>query len=352
MLALALALVTAGCKPRAREPDPKALHGAVPDHPLPKPDFTLTATDGSRFSFRERTDGYLTLLFFGYTNCPDVCPVHMANLGAVMKKLPDEVTRRIRVVFVTTDPARDTRERLIAWLAHFDPSFIGLTGTEDEVVQAQRAAHIMPAQRDTTAGMNYTVGHAAYIIAYTPDNVGRAIYPSGVRQADWAHDLPLLLSLSGPAVRGGPAPASKPPTSEPSAPGAPVPEPSSPKLPVRVSGAYVLAMPGSDVAVAYFTVENQGTEAVTLSSAKSDVAREASFHRQRRAGNVVRMQATGPLTIPAGKSVRLDEGGIHLMLSALTRQLEPGDTVVVQLDFAGHGVVTVRAPVRPYGSEQ
>jgi protein SCO1/2 len=71
-------------------------------NPRPKPDFTLTATDGTPFAFHRDTEGYLTLLFFGYTSCPDVCPVHMANLAAALHKLPDRISGA-KVVFVTTD---------------------------------------------------------------------------------------------------------------------------------------------------------------------------------------------------------------------------------------------------------
>ena len=81
----------------------------------------------------------MTLLFFGYTYCPDVCPIHMANIAAVKKKLPPDVASRLKVVFVTTDPERDTPERITQWLSHFDRSFIGLTGTLEEVNEIQRA---------------------------------------------------------------------------------------------------------------------------------------------------------------------------------------------------------------------
>src|ERR1035438_7940133 len=81
--------------------------GGLVTPPLPKPGFVLTDTSGAAFDFRQRTDGYVTLLFFGYTYCPDQCPMHMANLGAALKKLPAEIANQVKLVFVTTDPARD-----------------------------------------------------------------------------------------------------------------------------------------------------------------------------------------------------------------------------------------------------
>ena len=98
--------------------------------PLPRPDFTLTDTAGRPFAFSKATSGRLTLLFFGYTSCPDVCPAHLARLAAGLKALPPEQRDAVDVVFVGVDAERDTRERVRAWLDHFDPRFVGLTGSE------------------------------------------------------------------------------------------------------------------------------------------------------------------------------------------------------------------------------
>jgi len=194
-LALVPALLALGCADRTLSRSGYA--GVELDPPAPKPEFVLTDTQGAPFDFRARTAGYVTLLFFGYTHCPDVCPVHMANLGAVLNRLPDEISRQVRVVFVTTDPARDTPERLSTWLAQFDADFIGLTGSPQEVERAQVAAGVAPARPDSTGGADYAVGHAAQVMAYTPDGVGRVVYPSGTRQVDWAHDIPLLARAGG-----------------------------------------------------------------------------------------------------------------------------------------------------------
>jgi protein SCO1/2 len=161
--------------------------------PWPKPDFTLLTTRGERFEFRSDTDGYVTLLFFGYTNCPDVCPVHMANIAAVLPKLPPQVATAIKVVFVTTDPERDTPERLESWLSGFDPRFIGLVGSLEAVNKIQRDVGLAPATRLGDRDDGYRVGHAAQVVAYTRDNQAHVVYPFGTRQADWAHDLPILV---------------------------------------------------------------------------------------------------------------------------------------------------------------
>jgi protein SCO1/2 len=168
--------------------------GALLATPRAKPDFTLTDTAGRPFDFRTETEGYLTLLFFGYTHCPDICPLHMANLAAVLRTLPPEVTERIKVVFVTVDPERDTPSVLRTWLDHFDPRFIGLTGSTEAVEAAQRVTGVPVAQREDLGNGQYAMSHAAYVIAYTTDNLAHIAYPSGVQPSDWAHDLPKLVT--------------------------------------------------------------------------------------------------------------------------------------------------------------
>jgi protein SCO1 len=167
--------------------------GGVVTPPLPKPAFVLTDTSGSPYDFRNRTDGAVTLLFFGYTSCPDQCPMHMASLGAALHKLPAALAAQIKLVFVTTDPARDTPAVLRRWLDYFDKSSVGLTGTQTALAAVQRAAGIPPARKIPEAGGGYSVDHANVVIAYTKDNLGHIIYPGGVTKDDWIHDLPLLI---------------------------------------------------------------------------------------------------------------------------------------------------------------
>lgn len=160
---------------------------------LPKPKFTLTDTSGAPFDFAAKTQGYTTLLFFGYTHCPDMCPLQMAMIARAFKKIPAAAVDQFKVVFVTTDPERDTPQVLRAWLDNFDKRFIGLTGSDAAIDAAQIAANLSPAKKTPVrADGNYEVGHAAFVFAYTRDNFAHVIYPVGVKEDDWVHDLPLL----------------------------------------------------------------------------------------------------------------------------------------------------------------
>lgn len=104
----------------------------------------------------------------------------------------------MKIVLVTTDPARDTPKVLRFWLDGFDKRFIGLTGSEAAIDAVQRAAGVPPATKTVRpgAGVDYAVGHANFVLAYTKDNLAHLIYPGGVTRQDWAHDLPQLVKES------------------------------------------------------------------------------------------------------------------------------------------------------------
>jgi protein SCO1/2 len=174
--------------------DEVTYHGGLVTPPLPKPKFTLTDTFGAPYDLWSNTKGYLTLLFFGYTYCPDECPLHMHNIASALQKVPTGVVEQIKVVFVTTDPERDSAKVLRSWLDNFDERFIGLTGSEAAIEAAQREAGIAPATKSILANGDYAVGHAAFVFAYSKDNFAHLIYPSGMTEEDWAHDLPYLVN--------------------------------------------------------------------------------------------------------------------------------------------------------------
>jgi protein SCO1/2 len=162
--------------------------GLVP--PLPRPSFTLTDTSGKPFSF-STTAGHPTLLYFGYTHCPDVCPTTMADIAQAIGAVPAAVRAQTRVVFVTTDVKRDTGPVIAAWLRHFDTSlpnrFVGLTGSQGQIDAAQAAAHITLAE---DGGQT----HAADVLLYGADDYAHVKYLQSDNEADQiTRDLPLTV---------------------------------------------------------------------------------------------------------------------------------------------------------------
>ena len=196
LLALPLLACSRGA-PRARIEE---LQGPRLVQALPKPGFVLQNLDGSPFDFRQATRGRLAFLFFGYTNCPDVCPLHMANLAWAIHSLPAEQRGGVRVIFVSTDPERDTPARLREWLSQFDSSFIAVTGSPVALETAQRAVGMPPAIREgeLPKGGGYGMTHAAQLWAFTPDDSAHVVYPWGIQREILATDLVKLLEIWPP----------------------------------------------------------------------------------------------------------------------------------------------------------
>ena len=160
----------------------------------PKPEFTLTDTNGNDFDFVADTDGSTTLLFFGYTHCPDICPPHLAQIAQVLDR-PGTPTN-VEVVFVTVDPERDPPERLKEYLEGFDERFVGLHGDLEEINEAHRDLMLPePIHEEPDEDGNYYVSHAAAIIAFHPDDDrAHAMYPFGIRRQHWVQELPRLVA--------------------------------------------------------------------------------------------------------------------------------------------------------------
>jgi protein SCO1 len=154
--------------------------------PYRRPTFTLTDTTGAAYDFRAATDGRPTLLFFGYTHCPDVCPTTMADVALALRKLEPALAERVQVVFVTTDPGVDTPEVLGEYLGHFDADlptrFVGLTGSQKLIDQAQLSAGVPLAEEDGRL-------HSSLLLLYGTDDEAQVAFDAGNTARDIADDL-------------------------------------------------------------------------------------------------------------------------------------------------------------------
>ncbi|MFF3886646.1 SCO family protein [Streptomyces sp. NPDC001914] len=183
----------AGSRPVAAvSADPGATKAAtVLDNPFEKPDLVLTDTTGKKYDLRAETKGRPTLIYFGYTHCPDVCPLTMNNLAVAKKQLPKAEQDKLRVVFVTTDPARDTPAALGTWLKGIDPDFIGLTGDFAAIQAGARrlGISIEPTSKDKN-GKTVSV-HGTQVIAFSPKtDAGYVLYGENATVDDYTKDLP------------------------------------------------------------------------------------------------------------------------------------------------------------------
>ncbi|RKN07234.1 SCO family protein [Streptomyces radicis] len=169
--------------------------GTVLDQPFAKPDLVLTDTEGQPYDFAAETEGHATLLYFGYTNCPDICPLTMSNIALAADSLDEEQRADLRVVFVTTDPERDTPESLGPWLDAQSPDFTGLTGDFTTIQEAARSlgVHIEPSYEDDDGGIVST--HGTQVVAFLPtDDQAHVIYTEGVTAETFERDLPGLIA--------------------------------------------------------------------------------------------------------------------------------------------------------------
>jgi len=171
LLLMALAFAIAGCSSPSTPPP---LQGATMGGP-----FTLTDQNGRRVSDTAFVGKY-RLVYFGYTSCPDVCPVDMQVIGAGLRQFEGEDSERaakVQPIFITVDPARDTPAVLRQFVAHFHPRMIGLTGSEAEIAEAARKYRIFYERGEPGAGGGYMVNHTRMAVLYGPQGEPVAMIP-------------------------------------------------------------------------------------------------------------------------------------------------------------------------------
>ena len=194
---LALALAAAGCD-RAAKP---VFHGS--DITGANFGLSLALTDhNGRAVTLDTFKGKLVVLFFGYTHCPDVCPTTLSDLAEAFKQMPKGTSAKVQVLFVTVDPERDTPDVLRAYVPYFDPSFLGLYGSQEQVALAAKEFRVVYRRQVEPGAEGYLVDHSAG--SYVLDGHGRMrLYlPYGHSPHDIASDLATLLQADG-LVAGG-----------------------------------------------------------------------------------------------------------------------------------------------------
>lgn len=187
LLLITLALTACG----SGEIDPSQFKGTIMPATIPAPDFTLTRVGGEQVSLSDFQDK-IVLLYFGYTFCPDVCPSSLSDLKIVQNKL-DENGEKLQVIMVTVDPDRDTPEKIDEYVQHFHPTFIGLSGTKEEIDAAGEGYGVYYEKHEGTAATGYLVDHTARIFVVEPGGTYRLSFSFGTPTDDIIHDLRLLL---------------------------------------------------------------------------------------------------------------------------------------------------------------
>ncbi|UQA97867.1 SCO family protein [Streptomyces halobius] len=203
--AAAAALTLGACGPDDGKPVAEVSGGTTAkkivtlDNAMEKPDLVLTDTEGKKYDLLEKTKGHPTLIYFGYTNCPDVCPLSMANIAVAVKQLPKAEQDDLRVVFVTSDPERDTPAALKKWLGGINADFIGLTGEFDTIQAGARSVNVGIEKPVKKKNGEVVSTHGAQVLMTSPKD--DRIHWMGMQEAtsdDYAKALPKIIKGQNP----------------------------------------------------------------------------------------------------------------------------------------------------------
>ncbi|WP_055494011.1 SCO family protein [Streptomyces sp. TP-A0356] len=177
----------------------------VLDQPFEKPDLVLTDTHGKKYDLRAETKGKPTLIYFGYTHCPDVCPLTMNNLAVAKKELQKNKQLSqaqkdsLRIVFVTTDPQRDTPSALGTWLKGIDPDVVGLTGDFSTIQAGARTVGISIEAPKKDKDGKVVSTHGTQVIAFSPKtDGGYLVYGQDATVDDYTKDIPKIIKGENP----------------------------------------------------------------------------------------------------------------------------------------------------------
>ena len=180
-------MTTHGAAPAA---EVDALKAGVFNPAREAPDFSVLGSDGTALTL-SRYRGKVVVLGFGYTSCPNVCPATLAVLAMAHRKL-GALGSQVQVIYLTVDPERDSAERLKQYLASFDPTFTGGTGTAQQMAEVRKSYGVTAEK--VGAGKDYAVAHSSFVYLITREGKLRALMPFGHKADDYVHDISMLLN--------------------------------------------------------------------------------------------------------------------------------------------------------------
>lgn len=169
---------------------PYTFHGTVIQSPEPSFDFTLTGENGdvSLSDFR----GKIVFIYFGYIFCPDICPATLANVGQALRQIGAKA-EDVQVLMISLDPERDTPEKLAQYVRQFHPSFIGLTGSKEQLDEVASLYGIYYQKAETDSAAGYLIDHTATLLVLDRDGYLKLVFPFGVTSDEIADDLKYMI---------------------------------------------------------------------------------------------------------------------------------------------------------------
>ncbi len=285
---------------------------------IPDINFTLTDQTHQPFTLSEHR-GEVVLIFFGFTYCPDVCPLTLSNWKRIEKALADDASR-VRFVYISVDPERDTPEKMREHLAIFSPNFIGLTGALEELLPVYSAFGVYREKEQVSeSAAGYIINHTARMFLLDRSGRWRLSFAQDSPNEDIVHDIHLLLKEDQPQI-------------------------SVEKI---WSWPAHAAADGGSTGAVFMTVINHGDVSDRLLHAYSDAAGAVEIHETVMVGDRMKMQpVTNGLEIPAHGQIEFKPRSHHIMLIGLRRDLKVGERFSLVLEFEKSGNLTVESEVR------
>ncbi len=281
------------------------------------PSQSLTDSAGVPIALRPGA-GEASMVFFGYANCPDICPTTLADWTRVKKALGDDA-KRVHFVFISVDPERDTPAVAQRYVAQFDSSFRGFSGDVATLTAIQKFFGVASAKQPSTSAEGYLVGHPAQ--TFLLDDQGHVLvsYAFGAGWDVMAADLKQLLRRAKhSASRDG----------------------------VVVTDAWARPALQGGTGGAYMTITNRSDSVMRIVSATSSIAATTELHVSTVRDGMAHMEMMPGLSITPGASVALKPGGAHFMLVGLRKALVNGDTMPLTLRLQNSEQIFVNVAVR------
>lgn len=254
----------------------------------PLPDVALTDHRGNAVG-AEVFKGRWNLVFFGFTHCPDICPLTLQVLADARRQLRDAGIEDLpRIVLVSVDPERDTPESLANYLSHFGDDVLGLGGELAEIRKLTGALGIFFDKQMADASGNYGVDHSAVVLLMNPAGRLRALFSTPHTAENFVHDLPLIMSEAKATAGSAPLVVSD----------------------VTVTGS----MPGMSMSAGYMTFTNNSGSDIRINRISSPQFAAVEMHETVIENDIARMRPIDAIVVPANDSASLQRGGKHLML--------------------------------------
>ena len=309
--------IWAGSRSRSTPPAAAPTNAVVLPSPREVADFVLADQDGAPFT-RENLKGRWSLLFAGFTHCPDVCPTTLGVMKAVGQRLPADAAA-LQMIFLSVDPERNTPETLKRYVGYFSPTLLGITGESVQLDRLTASLGLAYMKVPGTSATDYSVDHSAALALINPDAQVTAYFQPPHLAETLAADLARLIGTA-PACAG-----------------------------LEVRDAWIReAPPGAGMTAGYAQLLNRGSATLRIDGATSGFFGDASLHRTTLVNGSYVMEPVPVLEIPAGASVLLAPNGLHLMLMQPSRPLRAGERVPVSFSCGQNrtGIdFTVRADI-------